>query len=82
VRHWERADDEVLWGVRLVARDADLTPRCRVDAHCGVHTTEAAELPAKARPVFERLGAVPRLERLERAEAARAAGSAGAPAHP
>ena len=41
-------------------------------------TTEASELLAEARPVFERLGAVPRLERLERAEAALAAGSAGA----
>ena len=44
--------------------------------------TEASELLAEARPVFERLGAVPRLERLERAEAALAAGSAGAPARP
>ena len=43
-------------------------------------TTEASELLAEARPVFERLGAVPRLERLERAETALAAGSAGAPA--
>ena len=40
------------------------------------------ELLAEARPVFERLGAVPRLERLERAESALAAGSAGAPARP
>ena len=36
--------------------------------------TEASGLLAEARPVFERLGAVPRLERLERAEAALAAG--------
>ena len=45
-------------------------------------TAEASELLAEARPVFERLRALPRLERLERAEAALAAGSAGAPARP
>jgi hypothetical protein len=41
---------------------------------------EAPALLAEARPVFEQLRAVPRLERLERVEISLAASSAGAPA--